>query len=164
MVSAAKTTFEKRKDLDMLKICNLLLLVLFPVSWFAPLMHAGILPLFGLSEITILSGLQSLWASDVILALVVTFFAIFTPLLKTWATALVQFGFLSEKAQPLLVVLSKFAMADIFLLAIYITVIKGIGFGRIEIGWGLYLFTFCVITSLAVSFFATQKTWSKSLP
>ena len=131
MVFAAKTNFEKRKDLDMLKICNLLLLVLFPVSWFAPLMHAGILPLFGLSEITILSGLQSLWALDVISALVVTVFAIFTPFLKTWATALVQFGFLSEKAQPLLVVLSKFAMADIFLLAIYINVIKGIGLGRI---------------------------------
>ena len=127
-------------------------------------MHAGILPLFGLSEITILSGLQSLWASDVVLALVVTFFAIFTPLLKTWTTALVQFGFLSEKAQPVLVMLSKLAMADIFLLAIYITIIKGIGFGRIEIGWGLYLFTFCVITSLAISLFATRKTWSKSLP
>ena len=119
----------------MLKYLNLLLFVLFPVSWIAPLMHAGFLPIFGLSEITILSGLQSLWASDLILAVIVTFFALFTPLLKTLATALVQFGYLSEKAQPMLGILSKFAMADVFLVALYITVMKGVGFGRIEIGW-----------------------------
>jgi hypothetical protein len=65
------------KDLNMLKFFNLLLLVLFPVSWFAPLLHASLLPLFGLSKITILSGLQSLWASDVVLALIVTFFCTF---------------------------------------------------------------------------------------
>ena len=148
----------------MLKFCNLLLFVLFPVSWFAPLMHAGYLPLFGLSEITILSGLQSLWASDIILALIVTFFALFAPLLKTLATALVQFGYLSEKAQPTLGLLAKFSMADVFLVALYITVIKGISFGRIEVGWGLYLFTFCVIASLVVHFFSTRKTLFKSLP
>lgn len=127
-------------------------------------MHAGFLPLFSLSEITILSGLQSLWSSDVILALIVTFFAIFTPLLKTLATALVQFGYLSEKVQPALGLLGKLAMADVFLVALYITVIKGIGFGRIEIAWGLYLFTFCVITSLVIQFFSARKTSTESLP
>ena len=148
----------------MLKLCNLFLFVLFPVSWFAPLMHASLLPLFGLSEITIISGLQSLWASDVILALIVTFFALFIPLLKTLATSLVQFGYLSVQVQPTLGLLGKFAMADVFLLALYITVIKGVGFGRIEIGWGLYLFTFCVIASLVIHFFLTRKTSVKSLP
>jgi len=148
----------------MLKFCNLSLFILFPISWFAPLMHAGFLPLFSLSEITILSGLQSLWSSDVILALIVTFFAIFTPLLKTLATALVQFGYLSEKVQPALGLLGKLAMADVFLVALYITVIKGIGFGRIEIAWGLYLFTFCVITSLVIQFFSARKTSTESLP
>ena len=51
---------------------NLSLLILFPIAWFAPLMRAGLLPLFGLKEISILSGLQSLWGTDVFLALVVT--------------------------------------------------------------------------------------------
>ena len=120
-------------------------------------MHASLLPLFGLSEITIISGLQSLWASDVILALIVTFFALFIPLLKTLATSLVQFGYLSVQVQPTLGLLGKFAMADVFLLALYITVIKGVGFGRIEIGWGLYLFTFCVIASLVIHFFNTKN-------
>ena len=84
--------------------------------------------------------------------------------MKTLATALVQFGYLSEKVQPALGLLGKLAMADVFLVALYITVIKGIGFGRIEIAWGLYLFTFCVITSLMVQFFSAQKTSTESLP
>ena len=35
-----------------LKFANLALLILFPIAWFAPLMRAGLLPLFGLSEIS----------------------------------------------------------------------------------------------------------------
>ena len=42
-------------------------------------------------------------------------------------------------------------MADIFLIAIYIVLAKGVGVGRVETGWGLYLFTFCVLASLAIS-------------
>jgi hypothetical protein len=43
----------------MLKYANLALLVLYPVAWFAPLMRAGLLPVFGLSEISVITGLQS---------------------------------------------------------------------------------------------------------
>lgn len=84
----------------MLRWVNLALLVLFPVSWFAPLMRAGLLPIFGLSEISVVTGLQSLWQSDVVLALVVTFFAIFAPLLKTLGLALVHMGWLDARAVP----------------------------------------------------------------
>ena len=58
----------------MLKYLNLALLVLYPVAWFAPLMRAGLLPLFGLSEISVITGLQSLWKTDPPLALIVTAF------------------------------------------------------------------------------------------
>ncbi len=37
------------------------------------------LPLFGLKEVSVVSGLQALWDTDVLLALLVTFFAIFAP-------------------------------------------------------------------------------------
>ena len=60
-----------------LRIANLSLLILFPIAWFAPLLRAGILPLFRLSEISVLSGLQALWKSDIFLALIVTIFALF---------------------------------------------------------------------------------------
>jgi uncharacterized paraquat-inducible protein A len=138
---------------NMLKYANLTLLILFPVAWFAPLLRAGIaLPLFGLSEISIISGLQELWQSDVILALLVTFFALFAPYLKTIGLALVQFDLLAPRTLPALHLLGKLAMADIFLIALYIIVGKGVGLARGEVAWGLYLFTACVLAAIAFGF------------
>ncbi|WP_050528183.1 paraquat-inducible protein A [Pseudorhodobacter aquimaris] len=130
---------------------NLSLLLLFPLSWFAPLLRAGLLPFFDLSEISIVSGLQSLWQKDVGLALLVTFFAIFAPYLKTIGLALLHFGLLSPRVITALHILGKLAMADIFLIALYIILVKGVGLARVETAWGLYLFTGCVLASLALS-------------
>lgn len=140
----------------MLKYANLALLLLFPIAWFAPLMRAGLLPLFGLSEISVITGLQSLWESDVFLALLVTALALFAPYLKTIGLALIHFGLLRRKVLPILQILGKLAMADVFLIALYITLFKGIGVGRIEVEWGLYLFTGCILASIAIGYF-TEK-------
>ena len=134
-----------------LKAANLALLVLYPVAWAAPLMRAGFLPLFALDEISVLSGLQALWSSDIFLALIVTVFALFAPWLKTLGLALIQFGILDRRALAAVNILGKLAMADIFLIAVYITLAKGIGVGRIETAWGLYLFTSCILASLLIS-------------
>jgi paraquat-inducible protein A len=136
---------------------NLLLLLLFPVAWAAPMLRAGLLPLFGLTEISVLTGLQALWGEDILLALLVTFLALFAPYLKTLGLALVQFGLASPRIVPALSVMGKLAMADIFLIALYIVVLKGIGVGRVETAWGLYLFTGCILASLAVSHAAGRK-------
>lgn len=142
----------------MLKYANLALLVLFPVAWFAPLIRAGLnLPLFGLNEISVVSGLQSLWKSDVVLALIVTVFALFAPYLKTIGLALIHFGLLRRKVLPALQILGKLAMADIFLIALYITISKGIGLGRIEVAWGLYLFTGCILASIAIGHLTEKR-------
>ena len=140
-----------------LRYANLALLVLFPIAWFAPLMRAGLLPLFGLSEISVISGLQSLWGTDVFMALLVTAFAVFAPYMKTIGLALVQFRLASPRILPALHVLGKLAMADIFLIALYIVVVKGIGMARVETAWGLYLFTFCILASLAISLVGGRK-------
>ncbi|MGB1208536.1 MAG: paraquat-inducible protein A [Paracoccaceae bacterium] len=87
------------------------------------------------------------------MALAVTFFALIAPLLKTVGMALVQFGLLSARAQPVIAVFGKLAMADIFLLALYIVIAKGIGVGQIDVAWGLYLFTGAVVVSLLISLF-----------
>jgi hypothetical protein len=42
-------------------------------------------------------------------------------------------------------------MADMFLIALYVVVVKGVGHARIETAWGLYLFTGCIIASLGIS-------------
>lgn len=136
---------------------NLSLLVFFPLSWFAPLMRAGLLPFFDLSEISVISGLQALWEKDVALALLVTVFAIFAPYLKTIGLALMQFRLLSPRVAPALHILGKLAMADIFLIALYIILVKGIGLARVETAWGLYLFTGCVLASLAISILGTKR-------
>lgn len=135
----------------MLKLANLALLILFPVAWFAPLMRAGInLPLFGLSEISVVSGLQALWQTDVILALVVTGFALFAPYLKTIGLALIHFRLASPRLLGALHVLGRLAMADVFLIALYIVIVKGVGLARVETAWGLYLFTGCILASIAI--------------
>ncbi len=142
--------------LKVLRIANLALLILFPIAWFAPLMRAGLLPLFGLSEISVISGMQALWKSDVALALLVTVFALFAPYLKTIGIALVHFNLLKDKTLPVLSWIGKLAMADVFLVALYIVVIKGIGIGRVETGWGLYMFTACILASIVISALTPQ--------
>lgn len=132
-------------------VLNLSLLVLFPLAWWAPLMKAGLLPFFALSEISVVTGLQSLWSKDIFLALVVTFFALVAPYLKTIGLALIHFDLASQRLLPVITIMGKLAMADIFLIALYIVIAKGVGIGRLETCWGLYLFTACVVASLYCS-------------
>jgi paraquat-inducible protein A len=142
--------------MQMIRLANLALLVLFPLSWFAPLMRAGMLPLFGLSEITLLTGLQSLWSVDIPLALLVTFLALVAPMVKTLGLVLIHWRMASPRLLTPLKFIGRLAMADVFLVAIYVVLAKGIGFGRVETAWGLYLFTGCILASLGLSF-ATER-------
>lgn len=131
---------------------NLCLLVLFPVSWLAPLMRAGLLPFFNLSEISILSGLASLWQSgELLLFMIVAFFALVAPMIKTVTLVLVQLYRAPASLLPALEITGKLAMADVFLIAVYVTLAKGLAVGRVETAWGLWLFTACVLASLVVS-------------
>ncbi len=146
----------------MLRLATLSLLILYPIAWFAPLMRAGLLPIFGLSEISVITGLQSLWRSDVFLALVVTAFALFAPYMKTIGTALIQWDLLDARVQPALHILGKLAMADIFLIALYITLAKGISYATIETAWGLYLFTGCILASIALGHITEMQLKSRN--
>ena len=148
--------------LNVLRTANLALLVLFPIAWFAPLLRAALLPVFGMDEISVISGLQSLWESDVVLALIVTAFAIFAPYLKTIGLALVHFDLLKPSTLPALSYLGKLAMADVFLIALYVVVVKGAGRVTVEGGWGLYLFTGCILASIAISILTARTLRSAS--
>ncbi|RYH11255.1 paraquat-inducible protein A [Tropicimonas sp. IMCC6043] len=143
--------------MSVLKYANLALLILYPVAWFAPLMRAGFLPVFGMSEISVISGLQALWKSDVFLALAVTFFALFAPYLKTVGLALVHFRIARRRLLGALHLMGKLAMADVFLIALYIVLAKGIGVGSVETAWGLYLFTGCILASLAIGLLSERR-------
>ncbi|MEM9318513.1 MAG: paraquat-inducible protein A [Pseudomonadota bacterium] len=137
--------------LRILTLLNLALLVVFPLSWFAPLMRAGLLPLFGLDEISILSGIASLWEDDAALAILVALLALVAPIAKTFALAAVHLRQLSTRALPMIGILGKLAMADIFLVAVYVALAKGLAVGRLETAWGLWLFTAAVLVSYAIA-------------
>jgi len=135
----------------MIRTLNLALLILFPIAWFAPLIRAALLPIFGMDEISVITGLQSLWESDAPLALLVTFLAVFAPYAKTIGLALLHWNLLSPKTLPALEILGKLAMADVFLIALYIVIVKGAGYVTVETAWGLYLFSACVLASILIS-------------
>ncbi len=46
--------------------------------------------------------------------------------------------------------MGKLAMADVFLIALYIVIVKGVGLAKVETAWGLYLFTGCILASIAI--------------
>ncbi len=135
-----------------MRYLNLALLILYPIAWFAPLLRAAILPIFGMDEISVITGLQSLWGTDAALALLVTFLAIFAPYTKTIGLALLHWNLLSPRTLPVLGILGKLAMADVFLIALYIVIVKGAGMVTIEVAWGLYLFTGCILASILVAY------------
>ena len=130
-------------------VANLALLVLFPLSWTAPILRAGLLPWFGLSEVSILSGLRALWDDAPALAALVALLALVAPMTKTLALSAVHWGRLGPRALPVLATLGKLAMADVFLVALYVVLARGVGVGRVEVAWGLWLFTACVLASFA---------------
>ncbi len=47
-------------------------------------------------------------------------------------------------------------MADVFLVALYIVIVKGVGIGHVSTAWGLWLFTGCVLASIWVGW-ATRR-------
>ena len=139
-----------------LRLATFALLIAFPLAWTAPLMRAGLLPLFGLAEISVLSGVRVLWETDIFLALLVTFFALVAPLAKVVMLLLIQHTLASHRLMPALHHLSRLAMADVFLIALYIVTVKGVGLGRVEAAWGLYAFTACVLATLALGALTTR--------
>lgn len=136
---------------------SLLLLIAFPIAWAAPLMRAGLLPFFGGTEISILSGIRTLFGSDPALALLVAVLALVAPYGKILALESIRYGVLNARAKPFVTFLGRLAMADVFLIAVYIVVVKGVGLGRVETAWGLWLFTACVGLSLILSWMPIKR-------
>lgn len=127
------------------------LALLYPVAWVAPLVTARVLPFFGGKTISVVSGLATLWRVDIPLALVVALFAIVAPMAKLAGIAAAASGRLGPWIEAPLALLGRLAMADVFLVALYVIVVKGAGLARVGVDWGLYLFTFCVLASLALA-------------
>nr|WP_285669906.1 paraquat-inducible protein A [Limibaculum sp. NKW23] len=134
------------------------MLLLWPLAWWAPLAHAGLLPWIGGRELSVLGAVGRLWQADIALALLVGGLGIVLPYAKTLAALGVQFGWLGGWAKPWLAGLARLAMADVFLIALYVVLAKGVGVGYVETAWGLWLFTGCVGLSIWASRPAREPT------
>lgn len=146
-------------QLRALRWINLSFLVLYPVTWTAPLAYAGFLPFLQGTELTISGGVRDLWDTDIALSLIVATLAVIAPFLKTILLAAAQFGVIRDaRVMVLIVVAGKLSMADVFLIALYIVVIKGVGVGHVAVGWGLYLFTAVTLASLYIAFVQQRTT------
>lgn len=132
-------------------LAHIVLLALLPLAWTAPLLRAGLLPLFGLDEISVWSGIVSLWETDRFLAGVVALFALAAPAAKLAASLALLTGRIPLRLAAPLIWIGRLAMADIFLISLYIAIVKGIGIGHIETAWGLYLFTAAILASLGLA-------------
>jgi paraquat-inducible protein A len=138
-----------------MRFANLALLILFPIAWTAPLMRAAVLPIFGMSDISVLSGIMALWQTDAALAILVAVLALAAPYAKVLILAAIQFGMIGPRALPALHLMGKLAMADVFLIALYVVIAKGAGYVTVQTAWGLYLFTACILASLLMSHLAS---------
>lgn len=134
------------------KLVNLALLGLFPLAWTAPLARAEVLWFWGTDEVSIFSGIIRLYDKDLFLCIVVAVFAVVAPYLKTLALAFVQFSDeeAGDQIMPAIELLGRFSMIDVFLVAFYVVLYRGIA--DVQIAWGLYLFTGLVLASLWASY------------
>jgi len=97
-----------------------------------------------------------LWGIDKALSILVAVLAILIPYAKTIALSAIHFGKLGPASLPMIETVGKLSMADVFLIALYVVVVKGVGIGHVETAWGLWLFTVCVLASIWVGW-ATKK-------
>ena len=128
---------------------NLLVVMAIPGIWLLPMFRNSLLLVFG-SEISVLGGVVDLFGYDLFLALVILVFAMVFPALKALLLILIWLTRWSPGARTLRVAkqLSRYAMADVFLVAVTVIVLKGAAVGSLELMYGFYVFAFYVIHSL----------------
>ncbi len=129
---------------------SILLLILFPVVLFAPLLTTKIW-FYYRNDIVLWRGLCDLYSVDKFLFAVIVVFGILIPVLKMIATILCWYVFDIESVRKYadsLSQLGRLSMLDVMLFAMFIIAFKGVGFGAVEVQYGLYVYTLLILTSL----------------
>jgi paraquat-inducible protein A len=134
----------------------LLSLALVPVTWWLPLFTARV-PFLWRQDVSIATGLVELWRLDLVLCAAVFFFSVLAPLAKAAASVWVWHRVPAGRAARLLdrlSLLGKLSMTEMFLLAVVIVGLKGVGIGKVEVSWGLHAFVGVLVLSFAASTWA----------
>jgi paraquat-inducible protein A len=134
----------------------LLSLALVPATWWLPLFTARV-PFLWRQDVSIATGLVELRRLDLVLCAAVFFFSVLAPLAKGVALAWVWYRVPTARAARLLnrlSLLGKLSMTEMFLLAVVIVGLKGVGIGKVEVSWGLHAFVSVLVLSFAASTWA----------
>lgn len=145
------------------KLVNLALIGLFPIAWAAPLVSTEVAWLFTVEEISIFSGVRQLYDIDPVLSVIVGFFAVVAPYLKTLALVYAQFSPREDARRilPLLEFLGRLSMVDVFLIALSVLVYRGVG--AVQVQWGFYLFGALVLASIWSSWATARRRFRRVL-
>lgn len=114
------------------------------------------------STYSILGVIQKLFQSnDHFLAILLLLFSVFSPALKLtfyWYAAILKDSNKLHSVLQIVHYIGKFSMAEVFVLALIIVVVKSFpGGSTAELEWGAYLFILSVICSMMVSFRLDSK-------
>lgn len=153
MTAGAESEHGQRAPGPVIAGC-VLLLVLYPWAWVAPVAETGLSQWvdrwLGGREISILGTVSALWAQDRALAVLVGGLAVALPYAKALVMLAVALGWRARRAAGAVELLGRFAMADVFLLTLYVAVTKGAALGYLVPSWGIWLFTGCVLGSVVL--------------
>ena len=127
-----------------------LVLSAFPIVLFVPLITTKFWFFFH-TDLALFRGVYDLFYVDKFLCIVVFFFGIAVPMVTMFASVLcwyrVEITSVGRYAE-VLSFMGKLSMLDVMLLAIFIIAFKGVGFGTVEIRFGLYVYVAFVVISL----------------
>jgi paraquat-inducible protein A len=132
--------------------------VLFPIVLVVPILSTRI-PFLSYNEIVLARLAYDLFRADKVLFVIVIVFGMIIPMCKSILSC-IFWHFLRSASMiryfDALALLGKFSMLDVMLLSVFVVAFKGLGVGRVEIKYGLYIYVFFVVTSFFVSFAMTQ--------
>lgn len=140
--------------INLLLLCSLAALV---VGVIAPLLTLQKL-YFIENTISLISTIETLYnENDWLLFIVITIFSLCIPVIKIISLLMItnidfEPGSFLDKTLSVIETLGKWSMLDVFVVALLLVSVKLGALAKVEVHYGLYIFAFSVILTMALSF------------
>jgi len=148
--------------MNIIKILCVVLIISYPIAWNVPILKTSYLGLIYFREISVIDLITSLWLKDWVLSLILVIFSILSPMIKVIYLFLQNFGLISKNSNSFIFLLNKVSMTEIFVISIYIVLLKDLWIKELDVAWGIYLYTLCGLLSLSLSFLIEIKSFDRN--
>jgi len=151
--------------INLLLLCSLTALI---VGVIAPLLTLQKL-YFIENTISLISTIQTLYNdSEWLLFIVITLFSVCIPVIKIVSLLMItnidfEAGSFLDKMLSLIETLGKWSMLDVFVVALLLVSLKLGALAKVEVHYGLYVFAFSVILTMALSFWIYNLSHKKDI-